>query len=87
MLANETYLTRAIANVLRNAVRYAGDAGPIELSAHRDGGDVLVTIADSGGRDSLDQEAIEHIFTPFYRPEQSRSRETGGVGEAGDLRS
>jgi len=76
--ANEMYLTRAIANVLRNAVRYAADAGPIEVRACREGANVFITIADYGP--GLPGEALSHVFTPFYRPETSRSRETGGVG-------
>ncbi|MEO7652542.1 MAG: ATP-binding protein, partial [Bryobacteraceae bacterium] len=36
------------------------------------------TVADCGPGVPADE--IENIFTPFYRPELARARETGGVG-------
>jgi two-component system sensor histidine kinase CpxA len=78
VLANEAYLMRAISNLLRNAVRYAGGAGPIEVSARREKDIVQIVVADSGpgvAEDSLDQ-----LFVPFYRPESSRARDSGGAG-------
>ena len=77
-MANEGLLLRAIANVLRNAIRYAGEAGPITVSAERDGSQVAITIADRGP--GLPDEELEQVFTPFYRPDTARTRETGGSG-------
>src|SRR5207253_7159082 len=37
VLANPDYLFRAISNLVRNAIRYAGNAGPISVSAHSEG--------------------------------------------------
>jgi two-component system sensor histidine kinase CpxA len=76
--ANPAYLIRAIANVLRNAVRYAGDKGPIQISAHLKGSRVQITVADSGP--GVPEEALEKIFTPFYRLEEARDRQSGGSG-------
>ncbi|HKA00468.1 MAG TPA: HAMP domain-containing sensor histidine kinase [Candidatus Solibacter sp.] len=77
-LANEGFLVRALSNVLRNAVRYAGKSGPITASAERAGGDLEIHIADSGP--GLPESELEQIFAPFYRPEAARTRETGGAG-------
>ncbi len=76
--ANEHYLTRALSNLLRNANRYAGDAGPIAVSAVAAGDNVIITVADSGP--GVPDEDLASLFNPFYRPESSRSRDTGGVG-------
>jgi two-component system sensor histidine kinase CpxA len=76
--ANELFLVRALANLLRNAVRYAGKDGPIVVSAERREGAVEIRVADSGP--GLPESELERIFTPFYRPEVSRTRETGGTG-------
>ena len=38
VLAQPQLLSRALANVVRNAARYAGDAGPITVSAAAAGG-------------------------------------------------
>ncbi len=78
VLANEPYLVRSVSNLVRNAVRYAGDAGPIVVSARRSGGEVLIVVADSGP--GLPPGELEQVFAPFYRPESSRSRDFGGVG-------
>ena len=77
-VADETTLCRSVANVVRNSVRYAGEAGPILVSARNTDGHVAISIADSGP--GVPEEALEKIFTPFYRLDESRNRKTGGAG-------
>lgn len=72
------YLFRALANVVRNAVRYAGQAGPITISAKRDHRYVWIWVADEGP--GLPAQELEEVFKPFYRPELARQRDTGGFG-------
>jgi two-component system sensor histidine kinase CpxA len=71
-------LTRALANLVRNAVRYAGPAGPVRLHAVAGPEEVRVVVADRGP--GVPASELEKIFDPFYRGEPSRSRETGGIG-------
>jgi two-component system sensor histidine kinase CpxA len=78
VMAHPEYLFRSLANVVRNAVRYAGDFGPILISAHEKAGVVSITIADTGP--GIPEAELEGVFKPFYRPEFARQRETGGVG-------
>jgi two-component system, OmpR family, sensor histidine kinase CpxA len=77
-MAAEALLQRAIANVLRNAVRYAAAAGPISISARKESHQVAIAVADCGP--GLPDSELEVVFAPFYRPETARARETGGVG-------
>lgn len=77
-LADPDYLFRALSNLVRNAVRYAGPAGPITVSARAENGAAVITVSDCGP--GLAEDALEQVFVPFYRPETSRSRDTGGVG-------
>ncbi|MDZ4836817.1 MAG: HAMP domain-containing sensor histidine kinase [Candidatus Melainabacteria bacterium] len=77
-LGDEVLLERAFGNVLRNAVRYAGDAGPITVKGEHSGDSVYVTVVDCGP--GVPPEAIEFLGQPFYRPEASRTRTSGGVG-------
>jgi two-component system sensor histidine kinase CpxA len=77
-LAEPELLLRSVANILRNAIRYAGDAGPITISATRENEEAILTIEDCGA--GIPDEAIAQIFDPFYRIDSSRSRDTGGVG-------
>ena len=78
VLAQPELLFRALANLVRNAVRYAGQAGPIAVSALRRDDAVVVTVADQGP--GVPEASLQQIFDPFYRAEPSRSRDTGGVG-------
>ena len=68
-------LTRAIRNVVENAVRYGGNA-TIQITPVPGSLDIL--IEDDGP--GLPQSALEQVFEPFFRLEASRSRETGGSG-------
>jgi two-component system sensor histidine kinase CpxA len=77
-MANEALLLRALSNVLRNAIRYAGDQGPITISARRQGSMIAISVADRGP--GLPEAEWEEVFAPFYRPESARTRETGGAG-------
>ena len=78
VIADPDLLARAIGNILRNAVRYAGDAGPITLSASVRGAQVILAITDSGP--GVAPETLHRLFDPFYRPESARTREGGGAG-------
>ncbi len=71
-------LTRAVGNLVRNAIRYAGDAGPISVTATVLDGEVRLTIADNGP--GVPEEALSKLGEPFYRPDAARTREDGGVG-------
>lgn len=68
-------LRRGFANVIDNACKYGGEA---RIALSEDGDAVVVTVEDDGP--GLPPEELERVFRPFYRVEQSRSRETGGTG-------
>ena len=74
--ARPSSLKRAFANLVDNAVKYAGGV-EVGLRVAPDGG-LLVTVDDRGP--GLPEEELERVFAPFYRVERSRNRETGGTG-------
>ncbi len=78
VVASADLLTRAIANLVRNAVKYAGDTGPIDVVAETRTGEVELQIRDSGP--GVPEDMLQQLFEPFFRPETSRTRDTGGVG-------
>lgn len=78
VLAVPDLLDRALSNVVRNAVRYAGSFGPIQVLCRRENGHVALIVADQGP--GLPETELENVFRPFYRPEFARQRETGGSG-------
>ncbi|MGC1481938.1 MAG: HAMP domain-containing sensor histidine kinase, partial [Chthoniobacterales bacterium] len=76
--ADDALLERAVGNLVRNAVRFAGDAGPVTVSATADGDRVNLIVEDGGP--GVPDAAVGKLFDPFYRVDESRDRETGGVG-------
>jgi signal transduction histidine kinase len=68
-------LKRALRNVIENAVRY-GDKAEVGVSLRDQ--EVCIRITDSGPGIAVEDQ--ERIFEPFVRLEESRSRETGGIG-------
>jgi two-component system sensor histidine kinase CpxA len=78
VLAVQDLLSRALSNVLRNSIRYAGHAGPICIDARLEGENAVVCVSDRGR--GIPEEDLEAVFDPFYRPALGRERETGGVG-------
>ncbi len=78
VLADAQLLQRGVANLLRNAVRYAGSAGPISATARLANQRAVLSISDLGP--GVSPESLPRLFEPFFRPEDSRSREFGGAG-------
>jgi len=76
--ANPEYLGRAIGNVLRNSIRYAGKSGPITVRAERHHDEVAITVSDVGP--GVPETDLDKIFMPFYRIDDARDRRTGGTG-------
>lgn len=75
--ADPDLLARALGNILRNANRHAPEGG-ITVSAERSGERVCLHIRDEGP--GVPEDALEKIFDPFYRVDDSRTRDTGGAG-------
>lgn len=68
-------LRRAIRNLVENAVRY-GECARVHV--RRTARSIDIVVEDNGP--GIPDEAMEQVFAPFYRLEDSRNRETGGVG-------
>ncbi|MFN5619594.1 MAG: ATP-binding protein [Brevundimonas sp.] len=77
VLADPLLLERALENVLDNAWRYAGAAGPVEVAVAAGAGTVTVRITDSGP--GLPVEALGRMFDKFYRG-SAAGRGDGGAG-------
>ena len=77
-LANPGLLTRALGNVIRNSLRYAGPAARLEIHAAPAPGGVRLSLSDNGP--GVPPDALPRLFDPFFRLEESRDRESGGTG-------
>lgn len=68
-------MKRALANLLTNATTYGKRA---EVAVRRVGSNIEITVDDDGP--GIPANRREDVFRPFFRLEESRNRETGGVG-------
>jgi signal transduction histidine kinase len=75
---DEGLVSRALENLIGNAIRYSSEGGKIELVARHEGGEVILSILDFGT--GIPQEELTRIFDPFYRGTNSRREQGFGLG-------
>ncbi len=78
ILADQVLLASAISNVLNNAIKYGPEQSTITVGLSADKNEVTLVISDSGN--GVPEQALIHLFTPFYRVNLARDRNTGGTG-------
>jgi heavy metal sensor kinase len=78
LLGNPEQLQRIFVNLIDNALRHTPPGGIVTATVNATPLDVLVSIADTG--EGIASEHLPYIFDRFYRADQARSRESGGVG-------
>jgi len=73
-------LHSAVENVVRNAIRYTQERTSVEIDLSRDvrAGEAVLRVSDSGP--GVPPNALDKLFEPFYRLDDARGRQTGGVG-------
>lgn len=76
VLADADRLEQVLLRLIDNAVKYSDTTITIRLENLGD--DVAISICDRGC--GIDLEEQLNIFSPFYRVDRSRNRDTGGVG-------
>lgn len=79
---NASLLHSAVENVVRNAIRYTheGTSVEVELASEQRAGipEAVLRVSDSGP--GVPPDALGKLFEPFYRLDEARGRQTGGVG-------
>ena len=68
-------LRRALNNLLENAIKY-GQAAHVRIVASPAAISIIIEDAGPG----IPEADLRRVFEPFYRLEESRSRDTGGTG-------
>jgi len=73
-------LRSAIENVVRNAVRHTPENGEvtIEIENPHDANRIVIAVRDHGS--GVPGSALDRLFDPFFRVEEGRDRDSGGVG-------
>jgi signal transduction histidine kinase len=80
---DSSLLHSAIENVVRNAIRYTREGSTVEIhleKTQRAGRpeEAVVRVTDCGS--GVPADALKKLFQPFYRLDDARGRQTGGVG-------
>jgi len=71
-------LAQLVANLLNNAAKYTDPGGAIHVAVAREGGEIVLTVSDSGV--GIPADMLDRIFEPFTQAPGSRDRTQGGLG-------
>jgi two-component system, OmpR family, sensor kinase len=78
VLGDAGRLRQVLDNLLENAHAHTPAGTHAEVTVHREGADVVLTVHDEGP--GIDPAVAERVFERFTRGDEARSRETGGAG-------
>jgi len=71
-------LRSAVENVVRNAIFYSGKEGKISVFLFSSERNAVISVRDNGP--GVPENALPLLFKPFYRVDDSRGTNTGGMG-------
>jgi signal transduction histidine kinase len=77
-LGDHELLRRAVENVVRNAIRYSPERSAIDITLQETPADKTITVRDYGP--GVPAESVGQIFEPFFRCDDARETDTGGIG-------
>lgn len=75
---NYSLFKKALSNIIGNAVRHSPEGADVYIRLKNADGCPVLEVENTGV--TLSDEDLAHMFTPFYRVDQSRSKATGGSG-------
>jgi two-component system, OmpR family, sensor histidine kinase CiaH len=78
VMGDREQLRQVLVILLDNAVRYTPAGGRIHVQARADGKEAVLTVHDTGI--GIPEEALPRVFERFYRADDARNRQSGGVG-------
>jgi signal transduction histidine kinase len=78
IIADKEALSRALFNLLDNAVKYSGDGPEIVLRVNGDGNTVFLEVSDNGI--GISREEQQKVFDRFYRSERALAGRIEGSG-------
>lgn len=77
---NRAMLTRAVINLVDNAIRYGREGGKVWITLGQEQDAAVITVEDNGC--GMDETALEHVFDRFWRADSARSTAGTGIGLA-----
>lgn len=76
--ADLTRMAQVVSNLLNNSAKYTPKGGQIELSADREGSEVIIRVRDNGI--GIAREMLPKVFEMFTQVGRSLERSQGGLG-------
>ncbi|HEY7785340.1 MAG TPA: PAS domain S-box protein [Pyrinomonadaceae bacterium] len=76
--ADSARLAQVFGNLLHNSCKYTRPGGTIWLTAELQGGEVVVTVKDTGA--GIPEDKLKSIFEMFTQVDRSAERSQGGLG-------
>ncbi len=77
LFTDQDRLKQILINLLSNAVKFT-EAGVITLTAHRQNGEIVISVSDTGI--GVPEDKLELIFEEFRQVDSSTTRQYGGTG-------
>lgn len=78
--ADAAQLTRALGNLVHNAIKFTPSGGAIRVSASEAGADVVVQVSDTGP--GIPPDDLPRVFERFFRGDKARAGGGTGLGLA-----
>jgi CheY-like chemotaxis protein len=78
LLVDPTRFEQVLVNLLNNAAKYTEENGKIQLSADREGADVVIRVKDDGM--GIASSLLPRVFDLFVQGERTLDRAQGGLG-------
>ena len=73
-----SHLTRAVSNLLGNALKYGGGSPEVNVRVRRGPDGIEISVADRGA--GLSPSEMPHLFEPFYRGQRASEAQIPGSG-------
>ncbi len=72
------FISSAIENIIRNAIRFTPEESSIAVSLEQEGADAVIQVRDYGP--GVPEDTLEALFDPFFRVDETRGKENNGTG-------
>lgn len=76
--ADEKRIRQVMFNLIANAVRFSDDEATVRIKAERNGGHIVLTVADHGS--GIPEEHLRSVFDRFFARRQGPHRSGAGLG-------
>lgn len=76
--SHSAMLGQALDNFLDNALKYGDPGTKVHVRLRRENDQAVIEVNDQGP--GMDEEALSHVFEPFYRSDEARRRGIEGLG-------